>query len=604
MKKDILKYIKQVSVLYVEDNDATREEVEYFLKSKVKKLYIASNGEEGLELYKKYSPEIIITDVQMPKLNGIEMSKLIKEFDRNAKIIIITAFNDNEYLFDCIRINIDTYITKPLNINDLIDNLYKLAKSICLEKDNKEIYNTLKQYKDIVDERSIILKMDINANITYINKPFEEISGYSTSELIGKSFNMIKDEEINSKTYEDIWKILIKKKVWSGNIKNKKKNGEIYIVDTIIKPILDINENIIEFISLSNNITDLEKSREFFKNQTHKATMDLQESIRISKAYEDAIEQSNMILRVDKKYNIIYMNEAFCDISGYTQSELLGKHYSILKDYRIDDETFYKHFNKVRKHLDSGKVWKGSVSNTAKNGSLFHCNITIFPMRNKNGEIVEYMGIRHDITKLEELYDDLEESQREIIYKLAEIGDIRSKETGNHVKRVAEYSRLLARKISLDEDSVNALYTASPMHDIGKIGIPDSILNKPSKLNKEEWEVMKTHAEIGYNILKTSNRPILNTAAIISYTHHEKWDGSGYPRGLKGDEIHIFGRITAIIDVFDALSTIRPYKKSWPLEDITEYLIQRRGKHFDPKLIDILLDNIDEFLEIKKRYRD
>ena len=244
------------------------------------------------------------------------------------------------------------------------------------------------------------------------------------------------------------------------------------------------------------------------------------------------------------------------------------------------------------------------MSNISKDGDVFHCNVTIFPLKDKDGNIIEYMGIRHDITEIENLHKELETTQREIIYKLGEIGETRSSETGFHVKRVAEYSKLLAQKCNLSIEDTNILFSASPMHDIGKVGIPDSILNKPGKLDINEWEIMKTHSEIGYNILKYSKRPILKAASIISYSHHEKWDGSGYPLGLKGEEIHIFGRITAIADVFDALGSSRAYKKAWPLEKILKLFEDEKGKHFDPALIDIFMNNLDEFLKIRDEYKD
>ncbi len=158
--------------------------------------------------------------------------------------------------------------------------------------------------------------------------------------------------------------------------------------------------------------------------------------------------------------------------------------------------------------------------------------LTIYPL----GDDFEYIGIRHDITEIINLHTELEETQREVIYKLGEIAETRSKETGNHVKRVAEYSRILAIKYGLDDKETNILFTASPMHDVGKVGIPDAILNKAGKLTADEWDVMQTHSEIGYNILKSSTRPILKAAAIVSYTHHEKWNGKGYPRGLEGEK--------------------------------------------------------------------
>ena len=142
------------------------------------------------------------------------------------------------------------------------------------------------------------------------------------------------------------------------------------------------------------------------------------------------------------------------------------------------------------------------------------------------------------------------------------------------------------------------------MHDIGKVGIPDSILKKPRKLNHEEFEIMKTHAQIGYNILSGSKRKILQAAAVVSKEHHEKWDGSGYPLGLKKEEIHIYGRITAIADVFDALGSERVYKKAWKDEDIFALFMDQKGKHFDPKLIDLFMDNIDIFLKKRDKYAD
>lgn len=145
---------------------------------------------------------------------------------------------------------------------------------------------------------------------------------------------------------------------------------------------------------------------------------------------------------------------------------------------------------------------------------------------------------------------------------------------------------------------------ASPIHDIGKVAIPDSILMKPGKLTPEEFEIVKTHTTIGYNLLKNSKREILKAAAIVAHEHHERYDGKGYPRGLKGDEIHIYGRIAAVADVFDALGSSRVYKKPWVINDILKYFKDERGKHFDPDLVDILFDNLDLFVEIRNTYSE
>lgn len=199
---------------------------------------------------------------------------------------------------------------------------------------------------------------------------------------------------------------------------------------------------------------------------------------------------------------------------------------------------------------------------------------------------------------------EIEETQKEIIFTMGEIGESRSRETGNHVKRVAEYSRLLAEKYGLPQSEVELLKMASPMHDIGKVAIPDEILKKPGKLTNEEFETMKTHAMIGYNLLKGSKRNLLQTAAIVARDHHEKWNGRGYPNGTKGEDIHIYGRITAIADVFDALASDRVYKKAWEMDRILNLFKEERGEHFDPVLTDIFIEHFHEFIQIKEQYED
>jgi response regulator RpfG family c-di-GMP phosphodiesterase len=201
------------------------------------------------------------------------------------------------------------------------------------------------------------------------------------------------------------------------------------------------------------------------------------------------------------------------------------------------------------------------------------------------------------------LNEELESTQKEIIYTMGEITETRSKETGHHVKRVAEYSRLLAIKYGLTEHEAEVIRLASPMHDVGKVGIPDAILNKPGALTKEEFDIMKTHSNLGYEMLKHSNKQVLNAAAIIAQQHHEKYDGTGYPQGLQGNEIHVYGRITALADVFDALCSDRVYKKAWELDRVLDLLQAERGRHFDPVIVDLFLANLDEFLTIKEMFK-
>lgn len=202
------------------------------------------------------------------------------------------------------------------------------------------------------------------------------------------------------------------------------------------------------------------------------------------------------------------------------------------------------------------------------------------------------------------LNSEILETQREIIFKLGEVVETRSRETGNHVKRVAEYTALLAQLYGMTEEQVMLLRVASPMHDLGKMAIPDAVLNKPGKLTDEEFDLIKSHTQVGYEMLKHSKRDLLKTAAVIALEHHEKYDGTGYPKGTAGDDIHLYGRITAVADVFDALGVKRAYKDAWPIEKILDYFREQRGKHFDPGLVDLFFEHIDAFLTIRDRFPD
>jgi response regulator RpfG family c-di-GMP phosphodiesterase len=202
------------------------------------------------------------------------------------------------------------------------------------------------------------------------------------------------------------------------------------------------------------------------------------------------------------------------------------------------------------------------------------------------------------------LNQEITDTQAELILRLGDVVESRSNEAGNHVRRMAQVCHLLAQESGMSEDETAVLMHAAPMHDIGKIATPDAVLLKPGRLTPEEWEVMKQHPTVGLQILDGSQRPILKAAAVIAHQHHEKWDGSGYPQGLKADQIHPYARIVAVADVFDALTHERCYKEAWPVEQVRDYLREVAGHHLDPHYVDILIRNIDKAAEINRRWPD
>ncbi|MGB1581533.1 MAG: HD-GYP domain-containing protein [Nevskiales bacterium] len=191
-----------------------------------------------------------------------------------------------------------------------------------------------------------------------------------------------------------------------------------------------------------------------------------------------------------------------------------------------------------------------------------------------------------------------------LIERLAKAGELRDSETGKHVLRVGLFARVLAEGAGLPQDICFMIEKAAPLHDLGKIGIPDNILLKKGRLDADERKVMDQHARIGAELLESHESMLVNMASSIALSHHERWDGKGYPEGLAGESIPIEGRITAISDVFDALTTERPYKKAWPVEEAIAEIKNEAGKHFDPALVDIFEKNLERILEIKENYRD
>ena len=365
--KELSKFGKTIKILYVEDNEDAREQTLKLLKNFFDDIEVAVDGQEGLDKFRedKDAFRIIFTDISMPNMNGIEMLENIRKQDEKIPVIILSAHNEVDFFLDTIRLGVDGYILKPIDMQQFINTLTKTLEQIKLEQDNIKYKNQL--------------------------------------------------ENINS----------------------------------------DLESQVIE---------------------------------RISEIYT--------------------------------------------------------------------------------------------------------------------LNQEIEDTQKEVIFTMGAIGERRSKETGNHVKRVAEYSKIFALKYGLGEKHAELLKQASPMHDIGKVAIPDAILNKPARFTPEEFEEMKKHSLLGYEMLKGSQRPLVKLATVIAYEHHEKWDGSGYPRGLKGENIDINGRITAIADVFDALGSSRVYKSAWDDKKIFDLFKEEKGKHFEPKLVDIFFDNIDEFLNVRDSFKD
>ena len=368
------------------------------------------------------------------------------------------------------------------------------------------------------------------------------------------------------------------------------------LFSTIITSLRDY-ENI---LTLEMNIKGLKKIIE--------ASTQLFELQSADKFAYNVLEQLRLLIIKGRDIPEEYISGFVADVidKNYTVSYAIGKYKDIpiKKLQKVISKDISARLNEI---IKSEKI------------NYFDNNLYIGYFKSKTGyENIIYLEGRIDFNQsdrylleilgsnISSIYDniylskEIEDTQSEILYTLGDVVETRSHETLNHVKRIAQYCEIIALKYGLSTEKAELLKKASPMHDIGKVGIIDTILNKPTGLSDQEFDIVKKHTTIGYDIFKASNRKLLKAAAIIALQHHERWDGKGYPRGLKEQEIHIFGRITCLADIFDSQGHKRVYGRAWPIEDILAYIKEQKGKIFDPDLVDIFFDNIDEILKIKE----
>jgi PAS domain S-box-containing protein len=556
--------LKSHSLLYVEDDAATREE---------------------------------LTDIQMPVLNGLSMSAEIRRVVPEQPIIVLSAYNDMEFLFRAIDIGITQYITKPVSVERLLNKFSEIAENLAALQEQRRDRRLLEQYRMLVDKSAIVTKIDPDGHINYVNAKFSELSGFSAQELVGRNISDLRHSDERPDLMGSIWSILIKGEPWAGIIKNRTRDGGMFVVESSLIPIVDERDVVREVVSLDVDITDIYLNYETLVEALSRSEHSLEEQRHFLSEYKRALELGTCICVTDAGGRILSVNRQFAGILGYNQPELRDR---MLKDIAPDCDD--SHFVGLAQAMDghSSRV----VSLYRKDGTETVFSVVFVGVRDLAGLIDSVILVCQDITESLRLTKALLETQRELLFVMGEVVENRSQETGQHVKRVAEISRLLALKSGLDQEQAEMIKVSSPMHDIGKVGIPDAILHKPGKLDAAEFETMKMHSTLGFGILKDLERPLLQMAARIAHEHHERYDGTGYPRGLKGTDISIEGRIVAIADVLDALGHERIYKPAWSESEIREYFRAQQGRQFDPHLVDLLFANWDDIVAIGERYKD
>ena len=411
-------YLEKLTVLYVEDEQDVREEIESYLSLRVKELFVANDGQAGIELFEKHQPDFIITDIQMPNLNGLEFSKYIKAQDKNIPIVVTTAFSDTSYLLDAISIGIDHYILKPVDITLFETTIKTVAKRLIQEKELIKKENLLREYKQAVDAGAMVSKTNTKGIITYANDKFCNISGYSYDELIGSNHNIVRHPDESSQTYKELWETIQSQKVWQGKVKNKNKKGEAYYVAATIIPVTDENGETIEYLALRQDVTELELLNMHLEDRVQeelaKNSQKDKEAITALTNFLNASPNPIIIFDDDK---VRFANNAFLTMAQVSHDELF-EHSCVLSDLfenrtdcitNIDQIDPNKDNNKVSISLKQGRGIFYILVNTIQ--SLDKRDLVMYTFNNITVSEYHKMKIRHYNSQLEVYIKNINKQQ-------------------------------------------------------------------------------------------------------------------------------------------------------------------------------------------------
>ncbi len=316
-------------------------------------------------------------------------------------------------------------------------------------------------------------------------------------------------------------------------------------------------------------------------------------------AYRFALENTVDAVAITDMNSIIqYVNPAFTATTGFLADEALGRKPAILRSQHTTFDTYKRMWSVIL----SGGWWRGEIVNVKKSGEEWYSYLSISQIRDSDGVPFAYVGISRDITEMKQFQFRLKEASLEAIFMLSLAAEAKDEITGSHIQRVQHYSKELALRLGLSQIEAEEIGYSSMMHDVGKLHVPDAILKKCGPLSDEEWRTMREHPPQGVEILR--EKPFYRTAREIAGNHHEKWDGTGYPEAKKGEDIPLAARIVTVADVFDALTTKRPYKPAWSEEEAVQELVANKARAYDPKVVDafVALRRDGVVADIRRRF--
>ena len=524
--------------------------------------------------------------------------------------------------------------TPQINAYTEIDQqvLESIASQIAIAIQNTQLFERvitsnlqLSQLNRAIEQAAeAVIITNLDGEIEYVNPAFERITGYDRDEALGQNPRILKSGEQDDVFYREMWQTILDGDVWHGSIINRKKSGDLYHEEMTIAPVLDELGDIINFVAIKHDVTDQVRANERLHRQ-----IDFLEAIRsIDKAItasadlklscDSILDQAYKNLKVDA-VDILLFNPTLLTLEcagrkGFKTSALqytnlrLGQGFagkaalerkivSVL-DIRAERDGFLNSPELVTENFISyygvpltakGKLM--GVLEIFHRSSLSPDDEWLIFLDTLAGQTAIAIDNASLFTNLQQANVELHLAYDNTLEGWARALELRDMETEGHSRRVTEMTVRLARMMGIGDAELIQIRRGALLHDIGKMGIPDSVLFKADKLTSEEWDIMRRHPVYAYEMLSTI--AYLRPALDIPYCHHEKWDGTGYPRGFKGEEIPLSARIFAIVDVWDALTYDRPYRKAWSHKKALDYICEQAGEHFDPQVVEAFLKLIE-----------
>jgi len=568
--------------------------------------------------------DAIIADYQMPQFSAPAALALMKHHHEDLPFIIVSGKIGEEIAVESLKTGAHDFIVKG-NLARLVPAVERELRESVIRRERKKADEALRKLSRAVEQTAdAVIITSSEGQIEYVNSAFEELTGYQADEVLGLTPRILKSGMHPEGYYAELWSAITSGNVYRSEIINRKKNGELYYQEEIITPVRDSRGSITHFVSTGRDVTDRKKAEDKIAHQYQRLatlreidktiTTSLDRKLTFSVILDQIISKLNvdaaLVLQHDRKRKICdavsiqgFRDTESADLSikyGYGLPALACRERSIqfipvIAESRLSDELRFELLEREGfvSYLAVPLMNKGQVEGV----------LEIFSRKplHPDSEWLQFLESIAEQTSIAmsnaKLIEDLQLSNKDlaIAYETTLEGwskalDLRDQETEGHTQRVTEMSLRLAQKLGLSENDLISIRRGALLHDIGKMGIPDSILLKPGPLSPAEWDIMRCHPLYAYELL--SPIAYLDTAIDIPHYHHEKWDGTGYPYGLKGPEIPIAARIFSIIDVWDALSSDRPYRKGWPMEKVREYIKNEAGAHFDPSIVQEFL-NLD-----------